>query len=183
MFNEYNLINTNSSINFEEDMFNILSYAYSNKIQIIFYFIGTDRCTGDALGPIVGEFFRNTTYNGVLFYGSLDKPMHAENIEDIISYNRDKDSLVIAVDASLGRLKDVGKVIIQDKPMYPGAALNKSIPPIGNYSITGIVNIYDKFDFIILQNTRLNTVFTLANFISKGINQALIRCVTKEKSL
>ncbi|MDV3427912.1 MAG: DUF1256 domain-containing protein, partial [Bacillota bacterium] len=50
-----------------------------------------------------------------------------------------------------------------------GSALNKSIPIIGDYSITGIVNYSDSLDFLTLQNTRLYNVFRLSSFISEGI--------------
>ena len=62
---------------------------------------------------------------------------------------------IIAVDACLGHLQNIGKVFIQDKPLKPGSAVNKDLPLVGDLSITGIVNISGSLEFMVLQNTRL----------------------------
>ena len=77
---------------------------------------------------------------------------------------------IVAIDAALGSVNNIGKVIIENKPLAPGAAFNKSLPAIGNMSIKGIVNISGGMDFTLLQNTRLYTVMTLADSISNGIS-------------
>ena len=49
-------------------------------------------------------------------------------------------------------------------------------------SITGIVNISGKFEFIVLQNTRLATVMSLADTISNGIYHFILKSVGTKKS-
>ena len=71
-------------------------------------------------------------------------------------------------------MKNLGKIFIEKKPLFPGLALKKDIPPIGNMSITGIVNISGSFEFMILQNTRLSFVMKLADCISQGISKFII---------
>ena len=44
-------------------------------------------------------------------------------------------------------------------------------------SITGIVNISGNFEFMILQNTRLYTVMSLADCISSGIYHFILKTV------
>lgn len=175
MLNEYDINNYNSIYKFKQDLISIINPAVYEGLSIIFYFIGTDRCTGDSLGPIAGEKFKNLIYNNIYFFGSLESPVHAVNINEIVRRNEilHKHSLIISVDASLGSKNNVGKVILQNKPVKPGSALNKNISTIGDYSITGIVNYSDKLDFIILQNTRLYNVFKLSRFISEGIYMCL----------
>lgn len=55
---------------------------YLNKDTIIIC-IGTDRCIGDCLGPLVGTILR---YKNIplKLYGTLDEPIHALNIEKTI---------------------------------------------------------------------------------------------------
>jgi putative sporulation protein YyaC len=82
---------------------------------------------------------------------------------------------IIAIDSCLGSLNNIGKIFIQKKPLFPGLALNKDLPPVGEMSITGIVNISGNFEFLVLQNTRLNTVMNLADSISKGIYYFIVK--------
>lgn len=154
-----------------------LSHIISSRRTIIILCIGTDRCIGDSLGPIIGYKLKNIRSKYLYIYGSLSNPIHAKNIQDVISKINANfiDPYIIAIDACLGASQDVGKVIIKNAPIFPGLALNKGFPPIGDLSITGIVNVASNYEFTILQNTRLNTVMTLADCIHMGINDFIIK--------
>lgn len=162
----------------------VMDYLYSNlkdivasNRDIIFVCIGTDRCTGDSLGPLVGYKIKGSYKNKIHVYGSLESPVHSQNLVEII----DKINLsfsnpyIIAIDSSLGKINNIGKVFINKKPLLPGLALNKDLPSVGNLSIVGIVNIGGSFDFLVLQNTRLYTVMALADCISKGIYNFILK--------
>lgn len=138
---------------------------------IVFLCIGSDRSTGDSLGPLVGHKLKYLSKKNFYIHGTLERPVHAKNITSVldeIKFNF-RNPYIVAIDACLGALNNIGKVFIQKKPLIPGLALNKSLPPVGEMSITGIVNISGSFEFLVLQNTRLNTVMRLADSISKGI--------------
>ena len=47
------------------------------------------------------------------------------------------------------------------------------MPAVGDLSITGVVNISGNLEFIVLQNTRLFTVMSLADCITDGIKKCL----------
>ncbi len=143
----------------------------NNNRPIIFVCIGSDRSTGDSLGPLVGHKLKYFSRNNILIYGTLENPVHAKNIESTLSeiYLKYNNPYIIAIDSCLGSLNNIGKIFIQKKPLLPGLALNKKLPAVGEMSITGIVNISSGFDFLVLQNTRLNTVMNLAESISRGI--------------
>ena len=57
-----------------------------------------------------------------------------------------------------------------------GVVDQKQIPPIGQLSITGIVNVFSDSvsNESVIQNTRLHTVIKLADFITNGIKSANI---------
>lgn len=154
----------------------VLSVVTSRPI--IFLCIGTDRSTGDSLGPIVGHKLSRLVSNmkGIYIFGTLDKPVHARNISEFITkIKNDFDNpFVISIDACLGKMCNIGKIFIKKGPLYPGAALNKNIEPIGDLNITGVVNLKGEYEFLVLQNTRLNTVINIADKISKGIFQFLL---------
>ena len=101
--------------------------------DIIVICIGTDRATGDALGPLVGDYIlaHNTTYQVA---GTLQYPVHALNIKDTIEhiYADFDNPFVIAVDASLGMSKDMGLVTLTNSHLFPGKGVNKKLPAIGD---------------------------------------------------
>ena len=164
----------NSYIDIGEFLYNNLSSILNDNKSIIFICIGTDRCTGDSLGPLVGYKIKKTIKNlpkNIYIYGSLETPVHSKNILDIVNkvYATFNNPYIVAIDSCLGKISNIGHIFINNTPLYPGLALNKNLPPIGDLSITGIVNLSGKYEFLVLQNTRLYTVMNLADCISNGI--------------
>ena len=142
---------------------------------IVILCIGTDRSTGDSLGPIVGDYLVSFSGEGIYIYGSLEYPVHAKNLNIILNeiHINFPSPYIIAVDASLGSSPNIGKIIIENKPLNPGSALKRDLPAVGDISITGIVNVSSSLDFLTLQSTRLFTVMHMARVISRGIFNAL----------
>lgn len=153
--------------------------------DIVFLCVGTDRSTGDSLGPLVGEKLKFLSREHIYVYGNLQYPVHAKNLTetmDKILYTHNN-PYIVAIDACLGSLHNVGKVFVESKPLAPGAAMNKDLPKIGNLSITGVVNISGSLEFMILQNTRLYTVMLLAEVISRGVYHSILKTIGGKKSL
>lgn len=144
---------------------------------IIFLCIGTDRSTGDSLGPLIGYKLKGSLKNNIYIYGSLESPVHASNLVDIIDKinNNFTNPFIVAIDACLGNVQNIGKVLIEDCPLNPGLAIKKDLPSIGEISIKGIVNISCGFEFMMLQNTRLYTVMALADCIANGIQHFILK--------
>lgn len=80
------------------------------KEGVMFLCIGTDRSTGDSLGPLVGHKLRRRSLRGAAVIGTLDKPVHAMNLELYVRYIRAHYSryVVVAIDASVGSPDHVG---------------------------------------------------------------------------
>lgn len=152
---------------------------------IVFVCIGTDRSTGDSLGPLVGDKLKFLIRDRVMLYGNLEYPVHAKNLCSTLDEIKSlySNPYIIAIDACLGTLPNVGKIIVEDKPLSPGAAMNKDLPKVGDLSITGIVNISGALEFMVLQNTRLYTVMLLADVISKGIYHSIIKTIGGKKPI
>lgn len=175
----FDSLSNNCIYNIREVLCPELSRAIKNNRDIVILCIGTDRSTGDSLGPLVGDKLKFLVREKVYLYGGLKDPVHAKNLVetiDIINYNH-KSPYIIAVDASLGPLQNVGKIVIESKPLTPGAALKKNLPPIGDLYITGIVNISGSLEFMVLQNTRLYIVMKLAECISSGVYHAILKTI------
>ncbi|MEM5590697.1 spore protease YyaC [Niallia circulans] len=144
---------------------------------IVFICIGTDRSTGDSLGPLIGTLLSEKNISPFHVYGTLDDPIHALNLEEKLRevHKKHQNPYIIGIDACLGRMKSVGIVQIGDGPVKPGSGVNKELPPVGNIHITGIVNISGFMEFLVLQNTRLSLVLNMAKIISKGIYHTSLR--------
>ncbi|MDY4694326.1 MAG: spore protease YyaC [Blautia sp.] len=139
--------------------------------ELIFLCIGTDRVTGDCLGPYIGQQLSHLNMKGIYVYGTLEQPVHALNLPKISRYIKSAhpDGLIIAIDASLGQKKHLGYVTIGSGALYPGAGVQKELPPVGDIHITGIVNIGGVLEQLTLQTTRLSTVISMADAITQGI--------------
>jgi len=146
----------------------------NNYTDIVVLCIGTDRSTGDCLGPLVGYKLKDLKLKNVHIIGSLDEPVHAKNLEMYIeNLSVYTNPFVIAIDACLGKVDKIGFISIKEGPLTPGAGVNKKLPPVGHISITGIVNVSGFMEIAVLQNTRLSLVMNLANVISSGIRYNL----------
>lgn len=179
----------NSYIKVGNFLYKELADVYKSNREIIFICIGTDRCTGDSLGPLIGykskNYFKNLSQLNIFIYGTLESPIHSKNLIDIISKIKSafKNPYIIAIDSCLGSINNIGKVFIDRTPIFPGLAVNKNLPPIGDLSITGIVNIAGNYEFLILQNTRLFTVMSLADCISNGIFYFINRLIDNSNNI
>lgn len=163
---------------FSESLYQTIISCKTEKFSdIVFVCIGSDRSTGDSLGPIVGHKLREMKYSNVHVFGTLENPVHAKNLYETTNLILDKYQMpfIIAIDASLGRIEHVGHITVGQGALKPGSAVNKDLQPIGNMHVTGIVNFSGFMDFLTLQNTRLCTVMKIADIISSGIRYTIWR--------
>lgn len=155
-----------------------LASALAGLIQggedLVFVCIGTDRSTGDALGPLVGSFLAEGEAHPFFVYGTLDQPVHASNLRETLDWlhNRHRHPRVVAVDACLGRVDSVGTVTVGRGALRPGAGVNKTLPSVGDVYVTGVVNVGGFMEYFVLQNTRLGLVVRMARVIAAGMRQA-----------
>jgi len=147
--------------------------------ELVVLCIGTDRSTGDALGPLIGTWLNNKRLNGVRVLGNLENPLHAVNLEETLRrliINDKTQRIVIAVDACLGKYENVGWITVRPGPLKPGAGVNKKLPPVGEISIHGVVNVGGFLEYLVLQSTRLSLVIRMAEVIGEGILLAAQEC-------
>lgn len=150
--------------------------------SIVFLCIGSDRATGDCLGPIIGyKLSKYVRQKNVYVYGTLEEPVHAKNLKDTVAmiYETHEDAFIIAIDASLGKQDHIGYITLGEGPLKPGAGVDKDLPEVGDLFITGIVNFSGLLDHILLQTTRLNVVMSMADQICLAINHCLYNLKTQ----
>lgn len=143
--------------------------------NLVILCIGTDRSTGDSLGPFIGSRLKELGLPRV--YGCINDPVHALNLDSALEEINKlyPEHLVLAIDASLGKIKDIGYISLREGPLYPGTGVGKELPSAGEYHIAGVVNVSAEGNMAhtILQNTRLSLVTQMANSIVDFILDSL----------
>lgn len=139
--------------------------------QPVLLAIGTDRSTGDSLGPLVGTRINELAPGLLPVYGTLEQPVHAVNLKEKAQEIKESFPypLIIAVDACLGQLQSVGTINMGRGSLQPGTGVNKKLPSVGEIFFSGVVNIGGYLEYLVLQNTRLSHVMKMADCIVQAI--------------
>lgn len=166
---------TSNIIGMLTNRLNMMLDQLSDNRTIVVVCIGTDRSTGDSLGPLIGTSLSKYRSPHFELFGTLEDPVHAMNLEDtMLDIKRRFDNpFVIGIDACLGQVSSVGCIQVGDGPVRPGAGVNKELPPVGDIHITGIVNVGGFMEYFVLQNTRLYLVMKMSEIISISLFTAI----------
>ncbi|OMP67722.1 spore protease YyaC [Domibacillus epiphyticus] len=172
---------------FVHNMKNELKPILSDKQQVVFVCIGSDRSSGDSYGPFVGlklkETFSIRKYPHVSVHGCLNQPVHAKNLDETVQriQQNHRDITVIAIDACLGSSDHIGSIQLEEGPLKPGSGVQKDLSPIGDYNISGIVNVGGFLPLQVLQCTRLSLVYKMANKTADFIVRAFLELEYEKK--
>lgn len=153
-----------------------LSKYLSNNITLplLIFCVGTDRCIGDALGPLTGTILKKQLLH-LPVYGTVENPIHALNITSSLRDIKKSypNSFIIAIDASLGNGDEIGNIIIRKSPLYPGKGVGKRLPAVGDLSIVGIVEDASSDVASTIHNIRLHFIMSMAEIIATIITNGL----------
>lgn len=135
--------------------------------------IGTDKCIGDALGPLVGTLLEESLFP-LPILGTLASPIHALNLDTRLKEisNNYPTASIIAIDACLGDANAIGEIHTRDEPIHPGKGVGKTLQSVGNASIIGIVDSSDSLELFTNRPIRLNLIMEMAKVIRNGIIHA-----------
>ena len=160
-----------------EELANALKKHVKGEITILC--VGTDRSTGDSLGPFIGTILKEQGYKNVI--GTISDPVHGQNLEERIK-EIPENTTVLAIDSALGRTKNIGKLMLNKGKLHAGSGVGKKLTPIGDFHISGVVNVFGSSDlnFLVLQSTRLNTVLEMAKITANAIMEAYPISKTKK---
>lgn len=148
------------------ELFRRIRESGVKREQLVFLCIGTDRSSGDAFGPLTGTLLREAGFR--LVVGTLDKPCDGDTwggclkeLEAML-FDAEVRRAVVAVDACLGSAASLGLFLMRDGPLVPGASLRRGLPPVGDYSIGGIVCENRAHPYTALQTAPLGRVLPMA---------------------
>jgi putative sporulation protein YyaC len=151
----------------------LLSIAQEKGLSpysIAFVCIGTDRSSGDSLGPMVGTLLQEAGYPHVI--GTLEMPCDASNIS-LRLMEIPLPCTVIAIDACLGQSLSVGLFQVSNQPIFPGKSVGKVLPQVGDYTIAAIVNADGPKRYAVLQTTSLYVVMKMAREIVGAVTEVI----------
>ena len=133
--------------------------------NIVFVGIGTDKAIFDSLGCLTCSMLEAKGYT---CYGTIEKPIHALNVEESMDNIMKKHSndIIIGIDAAIGKI--VGNIAFRNKSIKPGLGVNKKLREVGSYSIIGVTTNTEKRDF---NNVRLYSVIKMCEEIVETIEE------------
>ena len=142
------------------------------KQEVYFLCIGTDRSTGDSLGPIVGTFLEKFGVDNVV--GTLKEPAHGTNLDERVQ-EIPEDSFIISVDACLGSMESVGNIKVIKGPCEPGKGVGKNLTKVGDLTVVYVVNAGHNeslLSHMIVTSTRLYHVMKGAEIVARAIYES-----------
>ncbi|MFI3229645.1 MAG: spore protease YyaC [Bacillota bacterium] len=135
--------------------------------------IGSMGVIGDSLGPLVGDILKAEGVNAYV-YGCTKRPVTGVNYGEYVEYLKKKhDGVVIAIDASVGDKKDVGKIKIASGGVSAGGALNRDLGRFGDIGIIGIVAEKGEDNLRSLINVPHSAVSIMAMRVALRVNEVL----------
>lgn len=146
--------------------------------------VGSDLAVGDSLGPVTGTLLQRRREFGGFVYGTLARPVTAKEVRYLDAFLKKTHpaSKVIAVDAAVGDESDVGLIKVMQGPLRPGSGANKRLGRVGDVSVLGIVARRSPFSYQLLNLTRLNMVYAMAEAVSGAISSLDLKQVGRKCS-
>lgn len=171
------VLNGKIEVNYRDELSSSLLSEYLKPFLIkdtVLMCIGTDKCIGDCLGPLVGTLLKKKPFP-LPIYGTLKSPVHALNINNKTHYIKKMhpSSFIIAIDACLSDEDRIGNIEIRHGPIYPGKGIGKKLPPIGDLSIVGIVDAVNNSKNLSLHSIRLSFIMEMAEVICEAFTLAV----------
>ncbi len=148
-------------------------FPFPTDRELVWVCIGSDRSTGDSLGPFVGTMLTEAGVPNI--YGTIDHPVHALNLAKTLERIKEAhpNACIVGIDACLGRPESVGSMKLKDGALKPGNGVGKVLPPVGDYHIIGVVNVKGFMEYEVLQSTHLSLVIQMAKSITDFILRSL----------
>lgn len=140
-----------------------------NRDRYVFFCVGTDRNTGDSIGPFIGTELEKLGFNVI---GTIDRPVHALNMVDRMN-EIPKFKRVVAIDASVSASGiPIGSVNLVKGGLSPGSGVQLDLGDVGDFSIhCNVSALYatKKRTNEMLSNMRLSQILKMRDYVVESI--------------
>lgn len=152
-------------------------------MELLFLCIGSEKISGDSVGPIVGSILKNRYKLPCPILGTEDKPVNGVNLPHYIENIRTvfPNHRIIAIDSAVGSKKDMWTIKIKKGGVVAGGAITSKNPRIGDIGILAVVG--EKNDDVLstLLQAPLDRVERIAERIAKTIYNVFAPTLLREK--
>lgn len=150
-------------------------YLESGKKEFVIVNIGTDKCIGDCLGPMVGSFLKEQWSSANNVEGTVEYPIHALNIMTSMETIRFKydNPFIVGVDACIGEPESIGNIMLRDTSLRPGKGVGKKLCEVGDISIVGVVADESTSAYFTQLQIRLHFIMKMASKIATILDKAV----------
>ena len=143
--------------------------------------IGSDKVTGDILGPEAGRRLIEEYGIRAYVYGVTGRSVNGANIDKYDGFIREMhaDSPIIAVDACLGAKAEIGNIKISGKGIGAGLAVRKSEKRYGDIGVVGIVAENSEDNVMQLISAEYDKVKDLSARVAEYVASNLVSLTAK----
>ncbi len=148
-----------------------------NNLPVILC-VGSDKIPGDSIGPMVGEFLKNSFNVRCFVYGALGLSVNGTNLKkylDILTAAH-ADSVVIAVDACLSAGEIADEVLVKGGGVNPKKAGTDLVYRTGDEGVLGVLPTGGLNPLSALMSVSIDKVEKIAYKIAFAIYRALSDC-------
>lgn len=137
--------------------------------------IGSDRVVSDMIGPLIAEILVNKYDVDAYVYGRLNNPIISKNLKSAFKYikGKHKGRKIIVIDATLGKLSDIGMVKLINSGCIPAGAFGTQTQIYGDISILPVVSTIGVESKVFLSAMKFLTVYNMAKDIAECVNNAI----------
>lgn len=110
-------------------------------MKLLFLCIGSEKISGDSVGPIVGSLLKDKYKLPFPVLGTEDKPVNGINLPHYVDNIRTyfPEHKIIAIDSAVGSKRDMWSVKIKKGGVVAGGAIASKNPRIGDIGILAVV--------------------------------------------
>lgn len=144
--------------------------------ETVIFCIGSDRISGDRLGPEVGSLLRYKYNVPCYVYGVEGTPVNGVNLPEYrrMAAQNHPCAFTLAVDAAVGERSDLGKIKFRRGGVKAGGALGEGHAPLGDVSVMGVVAVKSDSVMTSLLEAPFALVESLAEKIARIIAEFLL---------
>jgi len=152
----------------------VLRLIWGEKLPPVFLCIGSNRLSGDRLGPAIGQLLIKKHDARAFVYGTLERPVTRNNVLEVHDFiKRTHGGKLFAIDAALGSNEEKGMISIYRGGLKPAASAGCDLPPVGDLCLTVTVNALSLYGVVALASVREKKINELAENIAQAISDAL----------
>lgn len=138
--------------------------------------IGSDKISGDCVGPLTGVALREKLNIKAFVYGTTENAVHGKNLAAYLAFIQSvhQNNPIIAVDACMSDCHRAGEIKVIKGGVHPQRALTRRKNPVGNLGVLAVVSKTSANPLSALMSVAIDDVEKLSNKVAFALKSALV---------